>query len=96
MAPNAGIVATDIMDINRSDDIIEGMKLMCEYAEEKHKPIAINMSLGNTDGWGDGCAPISAAMIELTDNGKKPGGDLLDIFRQRRRQKQLGEPYVYF
>ena len=73
MAPNAGIVATDITDINCSDDIIEGMKLMCEYAEANHKPIAINMSLGNTDGWGDGCAPISAAMIELTDNGKKPG-----------------------
>ena len=73
MAPKAGIVATDIMDIKRDDDIIEGMKRMCEYAEENHKPIAINMSLGNNEGWADGCEPISEAMIELTDNGTKPG-----------------------
>ncbi len=73
MAPKAGIVATDISDISRDDDIIKGMKLICEYAEENHKPIAINMSLGNNDGWADGCEPISEAMIELTDNGTKPG-----------------------
>ena len=72
MAPNASIVAADFDEFN-DDRIVESMKLVCEYAEEKHTPIAINMSVGDPIGWSDGCDPVSEAMIELTDNGTKPG-----------------------
>lgn len=72
MAPKAGIVAADIELIDE-DVLIESMKSLCEYAEEVKKPIAINMSIGSYGGWPDGCDPVSAAIVELTDNGTKPG-----------------------
>ncbi len=72
MAPKAGIVAADI-EIIEEDNLIESMKDVCEYAEEVKKPIAINMSIGSYGGWPDGCDPVSAAIVELTDNGTKPG-----------------------
>lgn len=71
MAPKAGIVAFDT-EMNE-DCVIEGVKSVCEYAEEVKKPIAINMSVGGYVGWPDGCNPVSAAIIEMTDNGTKPG-----------------------
>ena len=71
MAPKANIVAADFK--TNIDSFVEGMKLLCEFAEENHQPIAINMSLGQNEGWNDGCNPVSEAMMELTDNGTKPG-----------------------
>ena len=73
IAPNARIVAADVASASHTDTIIQAMKFICDYAEEAKKPIAINMSLGDVVGFGDGCEPISQAMIELTDNGTKPG-----------------------
>lgn len=72
MAPKAGIVAVDI-DRNYTDQVIEGMKYLCEYAEDNGIPIAINLSTGLEGVWADGCHPMSQAMIELNDNGTKPG-----------------------
>ena len=72
MAPNANIVAADTK-ILTDDMLIEAMKSLCDYAEEVKKPIAINMSIGGYGGCPDGCTPASDAMMELTDNGTKPG-----------------------
>ncbi len=71
MAPKADIVAVDCG--LSEDQFIEAMKLICEYAENVKKPIAINMSLGTSRGCPDGWNPVSDAMMELTDNGTKPG-----------------------
>lgn len=71
MAPNAGIVAADC-DVDE-DHMIECMKNICDYAASVNKPVVINMSIGANGGLPDGCEPVSAAMMELTDNGTKPG-----------------------
>lgn len=71
MAPKADIVAADCG--LSEEEIVESMKLICEYAEQAKKPIAINMSLGSYEGCPDGWNAVSDAMVELTDNGTKPG-----------------------
>lgn len=71
MAPNAGIVAADCDVVE--DHMIECMKNICEYAASVNKPVVINMSIGANGGLPDECDPVSEAMMELTDNGTKPG-----------------------
>lgn len=72
MAPNAKIVAVDTKVLT-DEVLIEAMKNICDYAEEVKKPIAINMSIGGYGGCPDGSDPVSEAIVELTDNGTKPG-----------------------
>ena len=72
MAPNAHIVAADTKVLT-DEALIEAMKNLCDYAEKEKKPIAINMSIGSYGGCPDGSDPVSEVMMELTDNGTKPG-----------------------
>lgn len=72
MAPGADLIAADLFSIG-GDNIVSGMRSICEYAEEVGKPVVINFSISSPGTFRDGCDPVSQAMIELTDNGTKPG-----------------------
>lgn len=72
MAPGADLVPADLIDLYYNY-LVSGVKSICDYAQEVGKPVVTNYSIGTPGSFRDGCHPVSQALIELTDNGTKPG-----------------------
>lgn len=72
MAPGADLVPADLIDLYYNY-LVSGLKSICDYAEEVGKPVVTNYSIGTPGSFRDGCHPVSQAIIELTENGTKPG-----------------------
>lgn len=72
MAPGADLVPADLIELDENL-LIDAFNNICDYAEEVGKPVAINYSIGEIGSFRDGCEKISQAIIELTEDGTKPG-----------------------
>lgn len=74
MAPDANIVLAVCPIADNSNAILAIMsKLLADYAEKEHKPMVVNISLGENSGPHDGTDAIPSTLAEILDDGNRPG-----------------------
>lgn len=72
MAPEADLLAADLQYLSDAA-IIDAVRNMAQEAEERQQPLVMNLSLGSTAGFHDGCEAFSQMADELTENGTRKG-----------------------